>query len=122
MLDLRFARKDIEKLYIDTCSVYEYRHETDSSTHITRPNVEVLVHENVPCKISHKTTAYSEAGIASVLTLSSSLILSPDIVVRPGSKILVTRDGVTTAYKSSSEPARYINHQKITLELLDDRA
>lgn len=121
MLDLRFARKDIEKLYIDTCSIYEFQKVTDPETHITNMQ-EVLVHENVPCKISHKTTAYSEAGISSVLTLASSLIINPDIVIAPGSKILVTRDGVTTAYKNSSEPARYINYQKVMLELEDERA
>lgn len=121
-MNLKFARKDIEKLYIDTCSVIEYRNAVDPDTHITTPNVEVLVHENVPCKITHKTVSYSEAGISSVVTLISKLIINPEIVIKPGSKILVTRDGITTAYKNSGVPARYINHQEIMLELEDERA
>ena len=121
-MDLRFARKDIEKLYIDTCSVYEYQQQTDSSTHITRPNVEVLVHENVPCKLSYKTVAYANEGIANSLSQVIMLIINPEIDIKPGSKILVTRDGVTTAYKNSGLPARHINHQQITLEHMDERA
>lgn len=121
-MDLRFARKDIEKLYIDTCSVYEYQQQTDSSTHITRPNVEVLVHENVPCKLSHKTVTYANEGVANSLTHVTTLIINPEIDIKPGSKILVTRDGVTAAFKNSGLPARHINHQQITLEQLDARA
>ena len=121
-MDLRFARKDIEKLYIDTCSVYEYQLQTDSSTHITRPNVEVLVHENVPCKLSYKTVTYANEGIANSLSQVTTLIINPEIDIKPGSKILVTRDGVTTAFKNSGLPARHINHQQLTLENWDERA
>lgn len=121
-MDLRFARKDIEKLYIDTCSVYEYQQQTDSSTHITRPNVEVLVYENVPCKLSYKTVTYANEGIANSLSQVTTLIINPEIDIKPGSKILVTRDGVTTVYKNSGLPARHINHQQITLENWDERA
>lgn len=121
-MDLSFARKDIEKLYIDTCNVYEYQQQTDSSTHITRPDVEVLVHENVPCKLTHKTVSYANEGVFGGLAHVVMLIINPEIDIKPGSKILVTRDGVTTAFKNSGLPARHINHQQITLEQLDERA
>lgn len=121
-MDLRFAREDIERLYVDTCSIIEYCSVTDPVTHITSPNQEVTVHENVPCKLSHKTVTYASEGVANSLTHVTTLIINPEVVIKPGSKILVTRDGVTTAFKNSGLPARYINHQEITLEQLDERA
>lgn len=121
MLDLQFARKAIEKLYIDTCNVYEYQLATDQDTHISNMQ-EVLVHENVPCKISHKTITQTTDGVAPSLNLVSKLIINPDIVIKPGSKIIVTRNGAETAYKNSGEPARYLNHQEIFLELFEEYA
>lgn len=116
-----FARRDIEKLYMDTCTVIEKQLVRNPDTGITSM-LDVTAHENVPCKLSHKKMAYSEGGIVSVLSLTSSLIISPDIVIKPGSKILVTRNGITTAYKNSGEPGRYMTHQEIMLELDDERA
>lgn len=116
-----FARRDIEKLYMDTCTVMEKRHVKDPDTGITSMQ-DVTVHKGVPCKLSHKKMAYSEGGIASVLSLTSSLIINPDIVIKPGSRILVTRNGITTAYKNSGEPGRYVTHQEIMLELADKYA
>lgn len=118
-MNLKFARKDIEKLYIDSCSIYEYQNVVKN--YITNKE-EVLVHENVPCKITHKTITSASSGVFSGISLTSKLIINPEIVIKPGSKILVTRDGVTTAYKSSGQPARYTNHQEIILELEDERA
>ena len=116
-----FARRDIEKLYMDTCTVMEKQHVKDPNTGITSLQ-DVTVHKNIPGKLSHKKMAYSEGGIASVLSLTSSLIINPDIVIKPGSKILVTRNGITTAYKNSGEPGRYMTHQEIMLELEDEHA
>lgn len=120
-MNLAFARKHIERLYVDTCRVVEYQEATEPETGITNMQ-EVTIHESVPCKLSHKTIAQSGDGVAASLSLVSKLIINPDIVIKPGSKILVTRNGVETAYKSSGEPARYLNHQEIVLELFEGYA
>lgn len=117
-MGLSIARKAIERLYTDSCNVIEYQEIEDPDTHITDMQ-EVVVYENVPCKLSHKTIQSSGEGVASSLILSSKLILSPDLKIKAGSKIDVTREGVTTCYKNSGEPARYNNHQEIILELFD---
>ena len=120
-MDLSVARKHIEKLYVDTCNIYEYqkvRDPDDGSTNVE----EVLVHENVPCKISHRNTGHAEDGVGDSLFLITELIINPDIVVKSGSRIVVTRTGVSTSYKNSGEPARYLNHQQIKLELEEDMA
>lgn len=117
-MDLSIARKAIERLYTDSCNVIEYQEVTNPDTHITDMQ-EVVVYEKVPCKLSHKKIQSSGEGVAGSLILSSQLILSPDLVIKAGSKIDVTRKGVTTSYKNSGEPARYNNHQEIILELFD---
>lgn len=119
------ARKDIERLYTDTCSIIEYRSVKHPGSYITCPNhEEVTVRENVPCRVSHKynTLAPAASGDVPSIELLSKLIISPDVLVKPGSKIVVTRDGVSTAYKCSSAPARYFTHQEIMMELLEGEA
>ena len=47
------------------------------------------------------------------------LLLPPDIVVLPGSKITVTQNKITEDYTSSGIPALYVTHQEIVLELFE---
>ncbi|MBQ9737921.1 MAG: hypothetical protein IJV75_00190 [Alphaproteobacteria bacterium] len=117
-MDLTIARKFIEKLYINTCNVIEYQGVEDPETHITSMR-EVTVYENIPCKLSHETVKATGEGVGGSLFLSSRLILSPDLDIKPGSKIEVIHNGQTTAYKNSSEPAKFINHQEIMLSIFD---
>ena len=53
------------------------------------------------------------------LTQIVKLIISPDVNINPGSKIIVTNNGKITEYKNSGVPATYSNHQEIMLELFD---
>ena len=50
---------------------------------------------------------------------TTTLFISPDVVIEPGSKIVVTQNGKTVAYKQSGEPALYNTHQEIILELFE---
>lgn len=121
MIDLSVARPYIEMLYKDTCTVIELHDVVDPITHITSKQ-EVVVHENVPCKLSHHVPLYSGEGVTSGLNLSSYIILNPDLEIKAGSRIDVIRNGKTISYKNSGEPARHHNHQKIMLTLEDDYA
>ena len=117
-MNLSIARKYIEKLYIDTCTIIEYQEVTDEENHITNMQ-EVIVYEDVPCKLSYQTIKMSGEDVASSLNMVAKLIISPDIIVKSGSKINITRNGVTTSYKNSGEPAQHLNHQEIILKLFD---
>lgn len=119
-MDLSFVRKDLVRLYVDSCSIVECRKVVDANG--IHHEEEITVCENVPCKLTHKTITQVSDGVEPKISLVSKLNLSPDIEIKPGSKIIVTRDGVRTVYKNSGQPARYLNHQAITLELEDDRA
>lgn len=117
-MDISFARKGIERLYKDTCTVIEYQDVTDPVTHITG-KAEVIVHEDVPCKLSHHIAIAANEGVATSTSLSSFLIINPEIVIKPGSKILVNRNGKVTTYKNSGEPVPHFNHQEIMMEIFD---
>lgn len=112
------ARAALEKTYhTGLCSVIEYQSVTDDNTKITR-KAEVTVLEDVPCKLALKTldtTVNSETAAAK--QQGTKLFLAPNIIVKAGSKIVVTQNGVTTAYKASGEPAVYPTHTEVVLDL-----
>ena len=110
------VRKAIESLYTGICNVIVYDDVTDPETHLTEKG-EVVVFENVPCKLSFErvnssvsSETYSEKG------QGVKLFVNPEMVVPPGSKIVVEQNNVVTAYKLSGEPAVYTSHQEIPLE------
>lgn len=118
---LKKARPYLEKTYIDTCTVIEYQEVENPITHITDYE-EVIVYENVPCKLSHHVPLASGEGVSSSLSLSSYVTLNPDLVIKAGSKIIVTRNGKDNVYAHSGESAMGINHQKIMLKIWEDYA
>jgi len=48
---------------------------------------------------------------------SVKLFISPGVVIKEGSKITVSREGMEFVYASSGVPALYPTHQEIMLEL-----
>lgn len=112
------ARKAIESTYAGRCSIYERRDLRDEKTKITRKKEEVLVVENQPCKLSfEKLNALLQTDTAASRTQGTKLFIAPEITVKPGSKIMVKQNGVTTAYSASGVPAVYLSHAEIMLEL-----
>jgi len=110
------ARKALETLYTDTCTIIEYQEYQKPNKSIGHREVQVL--ENQPCMISFKTSNSTDnTESASALSQIVKVFLAPEINVKAGSKLSITRNGVTTDYKSSGEPALYDTHQEITLEL-----
>ena len=110
------ARKALEKLYSDTCTIIEYQEYQKPNKSIGHQEVPVL--ENQPCMISFKSSDNTDnSESASALSQTIKVFLAPEVNVKPGSKLSITRNGVTTDYKNSGEPARYDTHQEITLEL-----
>ena len=111
------ARKAIESLYSGKCTVTEYQKikKKNKSTAFQ----EVVVLEDIPCRLSFKTinsTSQTDTA-ASAVGQVTKIFLAPEIRVKPGSKLTVTQNGVTTEYKSSGEPAFYSTHQEIIVEL-----
>lgn len=121
-MNISVVRSAIESLYLDTATIIEYREVFDPEDGSTGVE-EVVVFENQPCKVSHEYVHNAEDGAATDgITLVSRLFISPDIDIKAGSKIIITRNGVNTVYKNSGEPARYYNHQEIKIKLWDGEA
>lgn len=115
------ARKLVQRaqkmLYDGKCTVYEYKKVTNSITHETTYNAGV-VYANIPCRLSFNSyPAASKSQTIDTLSQSIKLFLAADVVIKPGSKIDVTQNGITTSYKNSGQPAIYATHQEINLEL-----
>lgn len=110
-------RKSIERLYIGKCNVYEMESIKDPVTKITTKK-EVLKLSDQPCKLSFSSLKNADEGDgAATVTQTPKLFIAPDIVIKPGSKIEVTQNNVTTLYQRSGEPGMFTTHQEIVLEL-----
>lgn len=114
------VRKALEKGYNGTFTVTE-------RTKVTKPNhttgfsdVDVLVDQ--PCKLSFSSNPSTSDGSVPAIKQTVKLFFAPGITVKEGSKITVTQNGVTTAYKRSGTPAVYKSHTEITLELFEGYA
>lgn len=115
-------KKAIQSLYKGVCSIIEYVSSIDSTAKRTK-FTETTVLTNQPCRLSFKTiSSTNQNDTGASITQSIKLFISNEIQIKPGSKIIVSQNGITTAYKNSGEPAIYANHQEIMLELFKERS
>ena len=111
------ATKAIESLYSGRCTITENQkfQKANKSTGFR----EVVVLKDQPCRLSFSTinnTTPTDSGASSVSQVVK-LFISPEIEVKPGSKLTISQNDITTDYKSSGEPSFYATHQEIVLEL-----
>lgn len=107
-------------LWVGRCTIYEFQDITDPETFQTTQK-EVPVLENEPCRLSYnREQSTNIANGAAVVSQSITLFIRPDLVIKPGSVIEITQNGVTEKFKGSGKPAVYTNHQEIVLELYED--
>ena len=111
---MRKARKAIEQTYDRKCTVFEYKSVKDDDN-ITRKK-EVAVLTDIPCRISYKSITNTNVsnGVAQQ-SIVTKLFISPDIEIKSGSKIVVTKGDLVETYQRSGMPARYDTHQEIIL-------
>lgn len=113
------ARKAIENTYQGVFSITERKKVKDEKSKQTS-YTDVLILENQPCRLSFENIANAEPSETAVkVTQVIKLFISPDIIIKPNSKITVTQDNITTDYKSSGIAAVYLTHQEIILELFE---
>lgn len=116
-------RKTIEKLYDDTCNIYENGLRKDPKTKITKPTADNLVVKNQQCRISFKTISpTNQTESNNKISQEIKLFIAPELLIKEGSKIVITRNGRTTEYKNSGTPAIYSTHQEIILTLVKEYA
>ena len=111
---MKKARKAIEQTYERKCTVYEYKSVKDDDN-ITRKK-EVAVLTEIPCRISYKSiTNTNVSNSVAQQSIVTKLFISPDVEIKSGSKIVVTKGDLVETYQRSGMPARYDTHQEIML-------
>ena len=114
-------RKVIESLYIAKCNIYGFGNVEDEFGRTE--SKEMLLHEEIPCRVSFKNISTANQTEAFASTFQEiKLFINPEIVISEGSKIEVTQNNRTTMYKSSGTSAVYSNHQEIILKNYKEKA
>lgn len=111
------ARKAIESLYDGICDVSEYQKVVKANKSTGFSEVPVLKKQSCRISFSSFPNTSQNENLSSGVQQLVKLFIAPDVTVKPGSKVSVTQNGVTTDYKSSGQPAIYSTHQEINLEL-----
>jgi hypothetical protein len=111
------ARKAIESMYDSTCTVIEYRKEKEPVTK-KMSSKEVTVYRDKPCRLSYSSNKKAnQTETANAVTQIIKIFITPELDIKPGSRLIITGKGRTVEYKNSGVPAVYDTHQEIVLEL-----
>ena len=118
--------KNLAKLYIGSCDIYEYESFVDEKSHITRQRA-IVKYENIPCRASYYNNSSNilvskENKFNNIINQKVKIFLQNNIDIKAGSIIIVTQNGKTTKYKNSGESVLYSNHQEIMVEIFNDLA
>lgn len=110
------ARKAVEKLYDHTCSVVVKEEYTKPNHSTGFKELEII--SDQPCRISFSSvSSTSETSSAAKVMQTVKLFIAPEIKIPPGSKLIITHDGIESSFSKSGEPATYPTHQEIMLDV-----
>ncbi len=116
-IDLRAYGSAIKRLWDGKCTVIIREPKTNEVNGRTEDEEKAL-YTDEPCRISFDTVDSAESSDgASRPVQSIKLFIDAKLDIPAGSKITVTRKGVTADYERSGKPAVYSCHQEISLEL-----
>ena len=126
----------VNLLWTDRCTIAEQR--TVTLANGAAGMEEVVVASDLPCRLSFsqltasrfnpvryglsRRQGVSRETAGAALTQTVKLFLAPKPVVKPGSRVTVTRDGAEYRYKCAGIPGVYSDHQEIVLESWEDYA
>ncbi|OPA76626.1 ABC transporter ATP-binding protein [Paenibacillus selenitireducens] len=109
-------RKQMEKMYEDLATIKRWEK--------TKVNGEtkfdwVVKLMDVPCRLSQKALASNgQTETTNQIAYETKLFISPDIEIKQGDLIEVTRGTVIRAY-AAGEPFPYPTHQEISIQRKD---
>lgn len=114
------ARQAYETYHYDgLATVSEWQKTKNAETKLTGHG-EVIIYSDQPCHLSIEGKAADEqSASAASIAQTTKLFISPDLQIKPGSKITVTQAGVTAMYTHSGKAAVYDTHQEIVLDLFE---
>lgn len=108
--------KAIKSLWNGTCTIIVRKPVTNEANGRTELK-EFTELENEPCRLSFKNVnTTGENNEASPVQQVTELIISNEVVIPAGSKLIITQNGRIGEYEKSGEPAVYSVHQEIIIE------
>ncbi|MDO4765159.1 MAG: hypothetical protein Q4A29_03795 [Eubacteriales bacterium] len=110
------ARNAVERLYDRLCTISENKpYQKENGTTGTRWEA---VAENIPCRISFSQLTSADKGEkVTAITQVIKLLLSPEIVIKPGSRVKVVKDTWVDYFEAAGVPKVYDSHQEVMLVL-----
>ena len=109
-------RAAIESTYEGLCIVKEMQNVKDPVSGKTRQQP-VMVLSAEPCALSQSSLpAATQTVTADQVSYDAKLFISPDVVIKPGSRVTVTQDGMVFEGEQTGKPFRYPTHQEIKLK------
>lgn len=109
-------RKAIEKMYTDTATITGKR-EVTASNGATRLEPDAPICIDQPCRISQKSLATNKQTEAqNDIQYETKLFIIPELEIRQGDIIEVTRGIVTRIYEAGEPFPPYPTHQEISIQ------
>jgi hypothetical protein len=111
----------LQSLWRGQCSVYVRVADPAPDPQTGRNTfTEQAVAEGVPCRLSFsRITDTQPESSAQKVTQQVKVFLDPGVELPPGSKLVITQNGVTGNYEQSGEPAIYAYHKEVPLALFE---
>lgn len=125
-MNLAKHRQAIERLYTDRATIYRYKRVKDAGTKETKL-VPQAVYSDKPCRISQTGLAKNgQTEAQNDIGYESKLFIAPELELKQGDLLEVTRGQITAAGWESIAPVRkytagepfppYPTHQEISLQ------
>lgn len=107
-------RRQIEKLYTDRATISRMV-ETTTPWGETITELQEVCRDQ-PCRLSQRALGTNnQTEAANEIAYETKLFIAPDVEVRQGDEIAVSRAGVVREY-TAGEPFLYPTHQEISLQ------
>lgn len=109
-------RAAIESTYEGLCTVSEMKDVKDPVSGKTRQQP-VVVFADEPCGLSQSTLPSATQTVTSDrVEYDAKLFISPDVTIKPGSRITVQQNGMEFKGEQTGKAFRYATHQEIKLK------
>ncbi|BBI32039.1 ABC transporter ATP-binding protein [Cohnella abietis] len=119
MIDYSKHRAAIEKLYEDKAKIIRYTNAEDPVSKKTRKQLTVICTDE-PCRLSQTgLTKNGQTEAQNNIASESKLFISPELEIRQGDEIEVTKGGVTRKYQAGEPFPPYPTHQEVSLQRKD---
>jgi len=118
------AQKATRRLWTDRCNITVYENVVNAATGVTE-QTEITAGKDIPCRLSFDSSPPTgDMRGAPVPIQSVTLFIGIEVEIPPGSKLEVTRKGITTAYAQSGKATVYeiLANKEIKLKLWEQTA